>query len=57
MEIVQIKRFRQGFAKWLFISRVPLIDFSISRCRSRKDNVYIVATEKIIIIQKYVPQC
>jgi len=53
-EIVEIKRFRQGFAKWLFISKVPLKNYSISRCRLRRDNVYIVETEEIInIIQKH----
>ncbi len=53
-EVVEIKRFRQGFAIWLFISKVPLNHYSISRCRLRRDNVFIVETEEIInIIQKY----
>lgn len=53
-EIVEIKRFRQGFAIWLFISKVPLKNYSISRCRLRRDNVFIVETEEIInIIQKH----
>lgn len=53
-EIVEIKRFRQGFVKWLFISKVSLENYSIFRCRLRRDNVYIVETEEIInIIQKH----
>lgn len=46
-----------GFTQWLFISKVPLKNYSLTRCRLRRDNVYLMSNEEVInSIKKIAPK-
>ena len=55
-DIVDIKKFNNGLVKWIFLSKSTLHSNSITICRLRRDNVYIVENEEIVnIIKKNLP--
>ena len=55
-EVVEVKVISTT-VKWIFISKTPLKNYALTRCRLRRDNVYIVETEEIIkTIKRYAPK-
>jgi hypothetical protein len=41
-----------GYTNWLFISKVPLFNYSLSKCRLRRDNIFLVINQEILSIIK-----
>ncbi len=41
-----------GYTNWLFISKVPLNNYSLTKCRLRRDNIYLVINEEVLSIIK-----
>ena len=55
-EVYEIRKIKTGISEWLFFSKINLEGKSIDKCRSRKDNIYIVNTKEIEeVIMRFAP--
>jgi len=46
-EIYEIRRIRTGISEWIFFSKTDLKEKTISYCRRRRDNIYIVSNKEV----------